>query len=126
LTYRRLQKKHRNIACAYCRLIAFFLLSSFISLMTQAQEVTDTFKVKELETIHITSRSATQQTAEQSRKASVVDTRQAYQQPATLTELISRTPGMRIRQSGGLGSGTDISINGFQGKAIRYMKDGIP
>lgn len=126
LTYRRLQKKHRNIACAYCRLIAFFLLSSFISLMTQAQEVTDTFKVKELETIHITSRSATQQAAEQSIKASVVDTRQAYQQPATLTELINRTPGMRIRQSGGLGSGTDISINGFQGKAIRYMKDGIP
>src|SRR5690606_3393151 len=40
--------------------------------------------------------------------------------------LMNRSTGVRIRQNGGLGSRPEISINGFQGKAIKYFKDGIP
>ena len=103
------------------------LLSSLSYLPVQAQqEPTDTPRVRELENVNIIFKSDTRQGREQSIKANMVNTRAAYQQPATLTELINRSPGVRIRQSGGLGSATDISVNGFQGKAIRYLKDGIP
>ncbi len=89
-------------------------------------QVIDTVKVKVLEGVTITSKSAAQQQAEQNIKIGVINTREVQEQAATLTELINRSPGVRIRQSGGLGSGTDISVNGFQGRAIRYLKDGVP
>lgn len=59
-------------------------------------------------------------------KATVLGVHAVQEQPATITELLNRTPGIRVRQSGGTGSTTDISINGFSGKAIRYFKDDIP
>ncbi len=94
--------------------------------MAAAQETTDTAKTKVLEGVTINAASATQQVRQQAITTTVVNTREAYEQSATLTELINRSPGVRLRQSGGLGASTDVSINGFQGKAIRYVKDGIP
>lgn len=59
-------------------------------------------------------------------RSAVISMRDRYEQSSTLTELINRTAGLRIRQTGGLGSATELSLNGFQGKSIRYFKDGIP
>ena len=79
-----------------------------------------------LEGATVTGKTETQQVREQAIRAVVVDTRAVAEQPVTLSELMNRSPGIRIRQSGGLGSRTDISLNGFQGRAIRYFKDGVP
>lgn len=59
-------------------------------------------------------------------KIQVIETEAFKQQSASVVELINRSPGIRIRQSGGLGSNTQINLNGFQGNAIRVFKDGIP
>lgn len=59
-------------------------------------------------------------------KTTLIDTRAVSTQATNLTELMNRAPGVRIRQSGGTGSNPDVSVNGFQGKAIKYFKDGIP
>ncbi|MBP2832385.1 TonB-dependent receptor [Aquimarina sp. U1-2] len=40
--------------------------------------------------------------------------------------LLDRTNGLRVRQSGGLGSDVNISIQGAQGNAIRRYYDGLP
>ncbi|MEM1138096.1 MAG: TonB-dependent receptor [Bacteroidota bacterium] len=40
--------------------------------------------------------------------------------------ILNRTAGINIRQSGGVGSTTRLNINGLQGKAIAYFRDGIP
>lgn len=79
-----------------------------------------------LDDVIVTGKTETQQVREQAIRAVVVDTRVVAEQPTTLTELMNRSPGIRIRQSGGLGSQPDISMNGFQGRAVRYFKDGIP
>jgi outer membrane cobalamin receptor len=111
----------------YKILHTFLLLTGVVGLNeTVHAQNKDTSKVQVLENVVIEAKSASQRTAEQNVKISVVNTREVQEQAATLTELINRSPGIRIRQSGGLGSGTDISVNGFQGKAIRYLKDGIP
>lgn len=92
-----------------------------------AQETIDTVpKPKEMGGVTVNALSATQKTKQQAVTATVVNARDAYEQSATLTELINRSAGVRLRQAGGLGAATDVSINGFQGKAIRYLKDGIP
>ncbi|MFW6371937.1 MAG: carboxypeptidase-like regulatory domain-containing protein, partial [Bacteroidota bacterium] len=41
-------------------------------------------------------------------------------------KLLSRSSGVKIRQSGGIGSSMDISINGLSGKMVKYFYDGIP
>ncbi|WP_116108352.1 TonB-dependent receptor [Lewinella sp. IMCC34191] len=43
-----------------------------------------------------------------------------------VTDLLDRTSGVRIRQSGGLGSRISYNINGLSGNAIRIFIDGIP
>ncbi len=85
-----------------------------------------TEKTQQLEDVVIVGKSGTEESKDQLIRAAVVDTRVAEVQPATLAELMNRTAGVRIRQSGGLGSSSDVSINGFQGRAVRYFKDGIP
>ncbi len=79
-----------------------------------------------LEDVTVIGKTATQQVREQAIRAVVVDTRAVAEQPTTLAELMNRSSGVRIRQTGGLGATADISLSGFQGKSIRYFKDGIP
>jgi len=81
---------------------------------------------KVLQEVTVVGKSETQQVREQAIRAVVVDTRAVSTQATTLTDLMNRSTGVRIRQNGGLGSRPEISINGFQGKAIKYFKDGIP
>ncbi|HET8572976.1 MAG TPA: TonB-dependent receptor plug domain-containing protein [Edaphocola sp.] len=59
-------------------------------------------------------------------KAEVINTLEAKEQPSTLIELMNRSSGIRIRQAGALGSNSDVSLNGFQDRSIRYFKDGLP
>ncbi|MDD4513949.1 TonB-dependent receptor [Massilibacteroides sp.] len=59
-------------------------------------------------------------------KATVIETKEIKQRPVTITEMLNRTTGIRVRQSGGLGSFTNVMMNGFQGNSVRIFKDGIP
>lgn len=59
-------------------------------------------------------------------KAEVINTLDAKEQPTSLIELMNRSAGIRIRQDGALGSNSDVSLNGFQNRSIRYFKDGLP
>ena len=59
-------------------------------------------------------------------RAVLVDTKNQVLQPTSLSDLMNRSTGIRLRESGGLGGETSVNLNGFQGQAIRYFKDGIP
>jgi len=59
-------------------------------------------------------------------RALMVDTKSQVLRPTSLSDLMNRTTGVRMRESGGLGGETSVNLNGFQGQAIRYFRDGIP
>ncbi len=80
----------------------------------------------ELEAVSVTGQTKTQQAKEQTITATVMDIKAISTQPSSLMEIMNRAAGVRIRQSGGLGNNADISVNGFQGRSVRYFKDGIP
>lgn len=44
---------------------------------------------------------------------------------ANLTDVLSKASGVRIRESGGVGSDTKISLNGFSGDYVKVFIDGI-
>lgn len=56
----------------------------------------------------------------------VVDLKALRGESTDLIEAVNRAPGIKVRQSGGRGSETEVNINGLQGKAIRFFKDGVP
>lgn len=82
--------------------------------------------VNTLQNVTVVGKTETDKIKDQSVKTTVIELKEAYNKPATVTELMNRTAGIRIRQTGGLGSTADVSLNGFQGKSIKYFKDGIP
>jgi outer membrane receptor protein involved in Fe transport len=43
-----------------------------------------------------------------------------------LNQVLARTSGVRVRETGGMGSNFEFSINGLSGKQIRYFIDGVP
>ena len=81
---------------------------------------------KQLSEILVTGKTETQQAALQAIKAEVINTKAVQSQPSTLVELMNRSAGIRIRQTGGLGSSAGLMMNGFQDRAIKNFKDGIP
>ena len=64
---------------------------------------------------------------EQSTRAvTVIDAKKYYNRPATAISLINQSPGVRVRQDGGLGSKADFSINGISGRQVKFFINGIP
>ena len=59
-------------------------------------------------------------------KSLKVNTKSVTTRPTSLTEVMNSSTGIRVRESGGLGSQINVNLNGFQGQAIRFFKDGIP
>lgn len=55
----------------------------------------------------------------------VVDTKDASLRNLQTNELLNRTVGVRVRQSGGIGAASSYNLNGMSGRAIGIFIDGI-
>ncbi len=56
----------------------------------------------------------------------IIETKKLKNLSADINQVIKITPGINIRESGGLGSGFKLSLNGLSGNQIRYFIDGVP
>ncbi|WKN43002.1 TonB-dependent receptor [Tunicatimonas pelagia] len=56
----------------------------------------------------------------------VIETAPQRNLTADINQIIGRTPGINIREAGGLGSGFSLSLNGLSGNQVRYFIDGVP
>ncbi|QKX05471.1 TonB-dependent receptor [Aquimarina sp. TRL1] len=79
-----------------------------------------------LDEIVLQSKSKVQRKREEPIKIEVIDVKKIQAQSISLPQIMNQTSGVKVRQNGGIGSGTSININGLQGNAIRFFKDGIP
>ena len=79
-----------------------------------------------LETLEVTGKSKTQRLREGALSVNAIDVRSIASSVNTLSGIIDRTAGVKIREEGGVGSDFDLSINGMNGSSIRYFIDGIP
>jgi outer membrane receptor protein involved in Fe transport len=55
-----------------------------------------------------------------------IDLKEFQFESADVLAVLDRAAGVRVRQSGGLGSDANIQLNGFTGRAVRIYFDGIP
>ena len=58
--------------------------------------------------------------------ATAVSTRDLVNTTKTLSEALSKAPGMKIRESGGVGSDMAVTMDGFSGKHVKVFIDGVP
>jgi outer membrane receptor protein involved in Fe transport len=90
-----------------------------------AQE-TDSIKAKELEKVTVVGRSATQLVNRQSYNVSAIDAKKLHNSTLDLSHALDRVSGIRVRETGGVGSSFNFSLNGFSGNQVRFFLDGIP
>lgn len=58
--------------------------------------------------------------------ATAVNTAELVNTTKTLSEALAKAPGMKIRESGGVGSDMAVTMDGFSGKHIKVFIDGVP
>ena len=55
-----------------------------------------------------------------------VDTREMQNTTKNLSDALSKAPGLKLRESGGVGSDMSLMMDGFSGKHVKIFIDGIP
>ena len=58
--------------------------------------------------------------------AVAIDTRALDNSAKNLSDALSKAPGIKLRESGGVGSDMAISLDGFTGKHVKIFIDGVP
>ncbi|QVY66353.1 TonB-dependent receptor [Polaribacter sp. Q13] len=79
-----------------------------------------------LEEVIIKAKSFLQQKKEKPIKVEIIDVNKISERATPLTTIINQTSGVKVRQNSGVGSPVLVNINGLQGDAIRFFKNGIP
>ncbi|MEM9649079.1 MAG: TonB-dependent receptor [Bacteroidota bacterium] len=58
--------------------------------------------------------------------AIAIDAKPFHNATVGMTEVLEQAPGVKIQQEGGLGSRTNVTINGLSGRHVRFFIDGMP
>ena len=58
--------------------------------------------------------------------AVAVDTREMQNSTKNLSDALAKAPGMKLRESGGVGSDMQLMLDGFSGKHVKVFIDGVP
>ena len=76
--------------------------------------------------VTVTGKSKVQRLREGALAVNAIDVRSMVSSISSLSTLVDRTAGVKIREEGGVGSDFDLSINGMSGNSVRYFIDGVP
>lgn len=56
----------------------------------------------------------------------VLDLKELHNTSTELKDVLAKAPGIKIRESGGVGSDINFSMDGFSGRHIQFFLDGVP
>ena len=79
-----------------------------------------------IDEVVVLGKSTEQKRREEPLKIEVISTKDLQAQSIDVTHALKQTTGIVVRQQGGLGSSTNININGLTGNAVRMYYDDIP
>lgn len=82
--------------------------------------------VSTLREVKIATKSTALRAKEQPENIAVIDAKKYYNRPEGTIAILNQTAGIKVRQSGGLGSNSNFYINGLSGKQVKFFVDGIP
>ncbi|QDH81346.1 TonB-dependent receptor [Echinicola soli] len=80
----------------------------------------------DLSEVTVTGKSIIQEIEEKAFNVDVIDAKKLYNTNLDLGHALDRVSGIRVRESGGVGSNMNLSLNGFTGRQVKIFIDGIP
>lgn len=80
----------------------------------------------DLEEVTIVAKSKAQQLRESPEAVSVIDGKALYGRAVSLESVLDKSVGIKVRQTGGLGSSSRIMIHGLEGNRVQILIDGMP
>lgn len=80
----------------------------------------------DLEAVTVVGKTEAQQMKETGFSIESVETKALQNQSVQINRLLDWTPGVRVRQEGGMGSNYTYSLNGMSGNAVTFFIDGVP
>lgn len=81
---------------------------------------------EEIEEVTIMGLTKVQELNRQAFNVTAVDATKLHNNAINLSKALDRVPGIRVRETGGLGSNVNLSLHGFSGNHIRFFIDGVP
>jgi outer membrane receptor protein involved in Fe transport len=78
------------------------------------------------EEIHIEGKTEAEEIKRSAYTVDVIDATKYANTSSDLNQVLNHTSGVRIRESGGVGSTFNFSLNGFTGKQVKFFIDGVP
>lgn len=98
--------------------------------VTAGETKTVTFILKEetdvMSTVEVDIKSTKTEIKETGYAVDVIELKEEKNSPQDINQVMKSTPGFHIRESGGMGSGFSLSLNGLSGNQVRYFIDGVP
>lgn len=79
-----------------------------------------------LNEVAVKGKSKVQRVREQAYNITAVDLKKTYNSNADLNQILNKTTGVRVRESGGMGSDFNFTLNGFSGDQVKFFLDGVP
>ncbi|WP_231460301.1 TonB-dependent receptor [Pedobacter sp. Leaf132] len=79
-----------------------------------------------METVNVLGRTKAQEVNRQAFNVTAIDAKKLYNTTLDISGALDKVAGIRVRESGGVGSNFNVSLNGFSGRHIRYFIDGVP
>ena len=118
----------------YRKILAMgIMLCSYLQAYTQnsSQNISkkDTLKSDKkyyLQDVQVSGKSANQEVKEKAFHVAAIELKQLENSNRDLQQILNRSTGIKIRESGGLGSNFELNLNGFSGRQIKFFIDGIP
>jgi len=112
------------------------IIVSYIGYETQEIRVTGISNLKKsivlkrdvglMDEVIVKDKSITREISEDPMQIVSIDLKKLQNENTEFIRVLDRSTGIRVRQSGGLGSNTNIQLNGLTGPAVRTYIDGIP
>ncbi|UBM58635.1 TonB-dependent receptor [Marinilongibacter aquaticus] len=79
-----------------------------------------------LDEVVIVGKSELRQVQESGFNVVAIDAKPFHNASVSLSQVLDTAPGVKIQQEGGMGSRTNVTINGLSGRHVRFFIDGMP
>jgi outer membrane receptor protein involved in Fe transport len=100
-----------------------------VSLKTGFEQILNIKTESSLNTLNeiiVTGKSNVQMINQSAYNVVAVNTKPLHNTTLDLSHALDRISGVRIRETGGVGSSSTFSLNGFSGRQVRFFIDGVP
>lgn len=81
---------------------------------------------QQLTEVHVWGKSNVQKVKESAFNTIAIDAKGLHNSTLDLAGTLAKVPGVKLRESGGVGSDIQFSLDGFSGRHIKFFIDGVP